>query len=130
MTYSIRCSAMLSTLISLSMPPTNSFWPFNVKAQAVRGYFVLHTHTSVFARWSHTLAVLSSDTLAKSSKLLAGVLTPWTMALCPLYFLNNFSASTSHADTVLSALPANRVSWVENAKDVTALVCDLRVAIF
>ncbi len=74
--------------------------------------------------------MLSSDTLANSYKFLAGVLTPWTMALCPLYFLNNFSDSTSHADTVLSALPANKVSWVENANDVTALVCDLRVATF
>lgn len=74
--------------------------------------------------------MLSSETLAKTSTFFAGALTPWTMALCPLYFLKSLYVSTSHADTVLSALAANNTSCDENAKEMTAEVCDFKVAVF
>lgn len=52
------------------------------------------------------------------------------MALWPLYFLNSFYASTSQAETVLSALAAKRTSWDEKAMEVIALVWDLREDMF
>jgi hypothetical protein len=52
------------------------------------------------------------------------------IALCPLYFLRSFYDSTSQAETVLSALAAKRMSSLENASAVTALVWDLRFEVF
>lgn len=52
------------------------------------------------------------------------------MALCPLYFLRSFYDSTSQAESVLSALAAKRISSLEKASAVTALVWDLRVVTF